>query len=142
VASTQFEKPAINFIALALLGTMFCLAVLGYYLNAEFNIQFTAGHALSLGAAASLALGALSREKLPLFLSAIFSALWVGLSFNGEISAQLLWLFPAFFVLQYYLCAKLRAPIALTLSCLTALVWISGIIFAFVQIDYIPMTLA
>jgi len=112
------------FRGLSMIGILASFIVIGITLHMRFNIHLEMGATLCLGAGLALALGALTQEKFPVLVSVILSAMWVG---NGHFEPnvpQLIWLFPTFFVLQYWLSSKMRAPVALILTCLTVVAWI------------------
>jgi len=126
---------------MAMLSTMLSLLLIGATLYFSFNIQLYAGHTLCLAAALTLALGALTQEKFPVFVSVILSAIWVGNAYLEPDTTHLLWLFPTFFVVQYWLSSKMRARAALIFTCLTIVAWFCSQVFQISLKGALPVTL-
>ena len=126
---------------LSMLGSLASLIAIGMTLHTGFNIHLEMGVTLCLAAGLALAVGALTQEKFPVLISVILSAMWVGNAHFEPNASKLVWLFPTFFVLQYWLSAKMRAPVALILTILTVVAWVCSNLLLASQNGGLPITL-
>ncbi len=123
----------------ALGGLMGAITVSANY----FGLGLTLADGAMLMAIVPLVLGYVLKSHICVLASICAGLIWATLSFSGLATASLLMLaFPLICLAQLYMGTRIRSKMAVTLSVLTAYVWLIGFMTAFWMAGELPLTFA
>ena len=123
----------------ALGGLMGAITVSANY----FGLGLTLADGAMLMAIVPLVLGYVLKSRICVLASICAGLIWAALSFSGLAAASMLMLaFPLICLAQLYMGTRIRSKMAVSLSVLTAYVWLIGFMTAFWMAGELPLTFA